>query len=102
MSVHLDAEDGVQATTNALQGSKASSVAFGYRLQRQLQGALSLGLTVYSEGLYSGRSRWSLVVEQLARRRSDVPTLRRLFARDSQIIVSESPGAALWPQLCDL
>lgn len=43
----------------------------------------------------------SVVGRGAGRRRSDVPTVRRLFARDSQIIVSESSGAALWPKLCD-
>lgn len=96
MSEHLEAEDGVQPTFQ--QCCKASSVAFGYRLQRQLQVALSPRLI----SKCSIMAAPSVVGRGAARRRSDVPTLRRLFARDSQIIVSESSGAALWPKLCDL
>lgn len=96
MSELLDAEDGVQPTSKLC--CKASGVAFGYRLQRQLQVALSPRLITTCSIVAAP----SVVGRGVARRRSDVPTLRRLFARDSQIIVSESSGAALWPKLCDL
>lgn len=96
MSELLDAEVGVQPTSKLC--CKASGVAFGYRLQRQLQVALSPRLITTCSIVAAP----SVVGRGVARRRSDVPTLRRLFAHDSQIIVSESSGAALWPKLCDL
>lgn len=99
MSKHLDAdEDGVQPTSSTAARLAALHSATDCRGSCK---SVALSPPTYKEELYSLVAAASVVGRGAGRRRSDVPTLRRLFARDSQIIVSESSGAALWPKLRD-